>query len=66
MKDIISILNDQICEIESFGYATPESGQRIIESLGGSFNIKIDSNTQAVCVYMTALAIKKMFELNNE
>jgi hypothetical protein len=65
LEQIKGALDAQIAEYERTGKVTPYNGQKIINALGGSFQIRWDTNTEATCVYMTALAIKKMFELNN-
>ena len=64
MKDIIEALDLQLREIKinDLQCATADSMNKIIKALGGDLEVDVYSNTQAVCVYVTTLAIKKLFK----
>jgi hypothetical protein len=64
MKEIMEALNIQIdgFEIKENHYANVDDANRLIKALGGTYEVKPMSSTDSVCVYITALALRKMFE----
>jgi len=63
-KEIMEALNIQIEKFEIKGdhYANVEDANRLIKSLGGSYEVKRESASESVCVYITYLAVRKLFE----
>jgi len=67
MDKVMDALNYQIEQFEKNPHhiADPLDANRIIRELGGVFEVGMYSSAQSVCVYITVLAVRRMFELNN-
>tara|TARA_Y100000310_G_C20293205_1_gene628153 strand:- start:283 stop:492 length:210 start_codon:yes stop_codon:yes gene_type:complete len=63
-KEILDALNSQIEKFEKKGdhYANADDANKLIKALGGTCHVDPMKATESVGIYITFLAVKKMFE----